>query len=403
MISPFKVLMISHLRRSRTYARSLIMAKNLVKRGHKVTLLSTAEERKTGMSVDSEDGVRMIESPDLFTGKMRTGWDLWNLFNRLRFMDRDSGQYDIVHTFETRPVSIYPALRQLRRRPALFLTDWNDWWGRGGIISENRPRWYRWLFEGLETHYEEAFRCRADGLTVISTALKQRAVQLGMPPDRIRVISGGATPQDYPCWPVQECRQRVGVTSSSLIVGFSSIVAHYELEMIIKVIAEIKKTLPDAKLMITGKPGTLVQGLAQEYGVSENVFLTGYVSFEDLPVYLGCADLFILPFPDKVYNVGRWPNKIGDYLCAGRPIVANPVGDVKTLLEEHSIGSLAAWDPADFAAKILQIYQNPDLAAQMGQAARKLAEEKLDWQLLTEQLEDFYLQLWLSKQTQTLP
>lgn len=66
MISPFKVLMISHLRRSRTYARSLIMAKNLVKRGHQVTLLSTAEERKTGMSVDTEDGVRMVESPDIF-------------------------------------------------------------------------------------------------------------------------------------------------------------------------------------------------------------------------------------------------------------------------------------------------------------------------------------------------
>jgi hypothetical protein len=44
---------------------------------------------------------------------------------------------------------------------------------------------------GIETYYEEAFRARAAGLTVIASALAQRAIGLGVRPDRICHLPGG--------------------------------------------------------------------------------------------------------------------------------------------------------------------------------------------------------------------
>lgn len=35
--------------------------------------------------------------------------------------------------------------------------------------------------------------------------------------------------------------------------------------------------------------------------------------------YLAAADVFLMPYSNKVSNVGRWPNKVGDYMCVGRP------------------------------------------------------------------------------------
>ena len=48
-----------------------------------------------------------------------------------------------------------------------------------------------------------------------------------------------------------------------------------------------------------------------------------------------------LPLTDRAANRGRLPNKLLDYMAAGRPTVASPVGDIKTILEEHEVGLLA--------------------------------------------------------------
>ena len=126
------------------------------------------------------------------------------------------------------------------------------------------------------------------------------------------------------------------------------------------------------------------------YDVENNLYLTGYLKDEELPWYLGCADLFVLPLADKLYNVGRWPNKICDYMSLGRPTVSNPVGDIKTLFERHEIGLLANWDPADFAKKINYLLEHPEEAERIGNNARNVSATIYDWRLMIKKLEDFY-------------
>jgi len=112
--------------------------------------------------------------------------------------------------------------------------------------------------------------------------------------------------------------------------------------------------------------------------------------FEELSTYLSCADLFILPFPNKIYNVGRWPNKIGEYISLGRPTISNPVGDIKKLFETYNIGLLANWDPDDFADKIIYLIENPSIANQLGENARQVAVHRYNWSILINRLEEFY-------------
>ena len=129
-----------------------------------------------------------------------------------------------------------------------------------------------------------------------------------------------------------------------------------------------------------------------------NIHLTGFLPYEDVPWVLGCADLFVLPFPDTIYNVGRWPNKMGDYMSLGRPTISNPVGDIKTLFENHAIGLLASEDPASFAEKIFYIIEHPDVAENLGNNARDLAIKEYEWKILICRLENFYYSI-LNNQT----
>ena len=387
------ILMINHHRRFKDQNRSHAIAKHLVQRGHKVSLVVIANHRKAGIVESELNGVRIIETPDLLWGRLRSGWDLWGLLNRMVYLSRDEGPYDLLHCFETRPATVYPALFYCHRHDLPLVTDWNDWWGRGGIIDELRPRWYRVLFGGVETYYEEAFRARADGLTAISTALVQRARGLGVPSERICHLPGGARLDLFQVQPKEECRNWVGLPLSDPVLAFSSLDSHWDLEIVMRALAIVAEKYPAVKLIVTGKAGKSVMDLAKTYGVEGNVYLTGFLPLEELPWYLGCADLFVLPFPSKVYNVGRWPNKITDYLSLGRPTISNPVGDIEVLFDDHDIGLLAAWDPADFARKIIYLIENPGVANQLGENARQVAVTKYDWQVLMDTLEEFYYKI----------
>jgi len=382
--------MISHHRRYKSRARSQAMARYLVQNGHQVSLMVIADFRRVGIVETVWDGVHIIETPDLLWGSLRSGWDPWDLVARILYLRQAQEPYDLVHCFETRPVTIYPALFYCRSHHLPLVTDWNDWWGRGGLIDEVRPPWYRFLFGGMETYYEEAFRKQGAGVTAISSALMKRAASLGVPPEHSLLLPGGASPDFFPIKTKQECRERVGLPLSTPILGFSSLDSHLDLEIVMQALVIVAKRYPAVKLIITGTPAKSILELAKAYGVAGHLYLTGFLSYAELPWVLGCADLFLLPFANKISNVGRWPNKLCDYLSLGRPTIANPVGDLRTLFENHEIGLLARWDSEDFAEKIINLLEHPDLAARLGKNARHLAETVFDWKILICQLEKFY-------------
>lgn len=392
------ILMICHRNRLDAYARPHALAAQLVRRGHRVTLLLHSVNDRFGIRTFDWDGVRAVEIPDLLWGRMRTGWDPWNTLNRIYFLSRERERYDLVHCFETRPATIYPALYFVRKHNLPWVTDWNDWFGRGGLIEINRPGWYRTLFGGLETYYEEAFRPKADGLTVISTALADRASGLGLLPEQVCHIPGGTFPDWFKARSKQECRLRMGFPMGAKILGFSSSTSHFDLEIVLKALKRVASEYSDVMLVITGKARKAVREMVREFEVEALVHFTGYVSLEALPWYLGCADLFLLPMADRPYNWGRWPNKMCEYLSLGRPTVANPVGDIKQLFESEQVGLLAGWDADDFAAKILHLLDNPTLAARLGEQARQVAVNLYDWHKLGADLEAFYFRVLESRE-----
>jgi glycosyltransferase involved in cell wall biosynthesis len=390
---PLDILMITHHRRFKATARSNSMATSLARRGHSVTLVLTSNDRKMGTEVTTSNGVRVVEAPDLLWGRLRSGWDLWDLLNRMMVLRKDDSRYDLIHCFETRPTTIYPALDFARRRGLPLVTDWNDWFGRGGLVAISRPWWYRGMFGGIETYFEEAFRTRAAGLTVISTALARRAAALGVPEDQICHIPGGVFAAEIPWRSIDDCRVRLRYPPDAPILGYASADTYFDIEIVLEALRLVLGARPAAKLVITGRPSKAVVDLVKSFGVQDNVIFTGFLSSDDLAWHMGAADMFLLPFPDTVYNRGRWPNKIGLYMCLGRPTVANPTGDLKALFDRRRVGLLSECDPEDFAAKILTLLENPELARELGTNARRVALTEHNWDKLVLKLEGFYRKL----------
>lgn len=383
-----RILMLHHHRRHKAQFRAGPFARELAARGHEVTLACTADHARWKVHASVEAGVQWVEFPDLLVGQARSGWDPWTTWRRLRYFR--GSRFELIHAFETRPATIYPLMSLLRRHPVPLVIDWVDWWGHGGLIREHRPRWYQFLFGGIETWYEENFRTRADSTTVIADGLAKRAVGLGVDPDSVFRIWNGAPVDSMPCVSPREHRERFGIPADAFVIGDSGKDVLIGVDQVMEAIAIAAKRIPQILLMMTGENQERLIRQADRLGIANAFRHLGFLPYKDLPAALSCSDVFVVPFPDRPANRGRWPGKIGKYLAAGRPVVTNPVGEMKYLIESHGVGLLADESPEGLAEALVALHADPERRRVLGEKARLFAENHLRWSLLTDKIEAAY-------------
>ena len=385
------ILLITNHRRFKVYFRGYPWARELARRGHSVDLFCHADTERWRTAVEHVDGFRIVSNPDLLVGALRQGWDPYCAARRALRLWSENKKYDIIHCLDTRPAVILPALLVARMRGIPIVSDWIDWWGRGGLIAERRPGWYRVLFGGLETWFEEHFRARLDGLSTISAALRDRGVSLGCDPIRSVVINGAADLDTFATPATRrEARERVGIPPDAAVLGFSGLDVLIDLPLAVRAFEIVRRTIPDVRLLLVGPDRNAITRIGIDPAALDAVYAIGKIPHRELPQLLPAADVFLLPFPNKIANVGRWPNKIGDYMAVGRPIVSNPVGELVELFGRYDIGRLVAETPEAVAAEAISLLRDPDLCEQMGRNARAAAEGELSWQSQVSRLEDWY-------------
>ena len=368
-----------------TFYRALHFARHLVRGGHTVTLLAMSRQERWRFRTRDVDGVTVVETPDLLWGALRSGWDPWDALARISWLR--GRNFDLVHAFEARPIVIIPSLYMQRRRGVPLVLDWCDWFGAGGSVEE-RPNWLlRTVLRPVETFFEETFRTWADGTTVINTVLRQRAVDLGVPPETILLLPDGCDVQRLQVLDRDEARRALGLPLDRPLIGYIGAIFQRDAQLMVRAFDLVQESHPQALLALIGYCNVDVAALVADPGA---VIRTGFVSYEDMNRYLAACDLCWLPLRDTGANRGRWPLKLNEYIAAGRPVVATAVGDVATLMREHEIGLLAPDQPEDLAEATTQLLGAPALRDRLGRNARQVAEEVFDWALLTERLESFY-------------
>jgi len=371
-----------------TYWRALHFAFNLTDHGHSVTLLATSNDRRMRFRVRWENGVQIVESPDLLWGSLRSGWDPWGTLARICWLRGQ--EYDLVHTFESRPVAIFPALYLQRRRGVKLILDWCDWFGRGGSVEERPNRLVRAVLRPVETFFEEHFRTCADGTTVINSVLQQRAIDLGVKPETIlRLPNGSNIDELYPIAQM-EARRTLGWPANVFIIGYIGAVFYRDAVLMAQAFDRIYRAEPRARLLLIGYCNVAVEGLV---AAPDAIWRTGPIDYGEINRYLATCDVCWLPLRDSGANRGRYPLKINDYMSVGQPVVATAVGDVSDLVRRGRFGLLANDNPDNLAQQVLRLLQEPSLRAEMGHRARHLAETEFAWKRISGKLERFYQQV----------
>jgi glycosyltransferase involved in cell wall biosynthesis len=122
----------------------------------------------------------------------------------------------------------------------------------------------------------------------------------------------------------------------------------------------------------------------------EEMIELGDVPWREVPGYLALADAFVQPGAPNDFNRYRLPSKLPEFLAMGRPVILPACNLGNELVDGQDALLLHDGRALEIAARIEQLVDAPDLAARLGDRARRFALERLSWSRTAAELADFY-------------
>jgi len=117
-----------------------------------------------------------------------------------------------------------------------------------------------------------------------------------------------------------------------------------------------------------------------------NILFLPPISKREIPEILAAADACIATLkPIEMYKT-VYPNKVFDYMAAGRPVILAIDGVIKEIIEEANAGiPVPPGNPSSIANAVMQLNKDPNKATEMGIHGRQIIEARFSREKLAEE------------------
>ena len=202
----------------------------------------------------------------------------------------------------------------------------------------------------------------------------------------ITVVPHGVDPDAFQRRPAQ--RRKYGMPADAFVVGFvGSKTSNYGagrkgLDTLERVLRRLRDRIAGLHASFLGLGWEEEVGKLRAEGISANY--VGFVPESQLPDFYSSIDTYLL-----TSRVEGGPCTVLESMACETPVVATRVGLVPQTIRDGTNGFSADVDDADALSEaIVQLYTSPELAKQIGAAARAAITDSLSWSYTLSSLED---------------
>ncbi len=374
-----------------TRVRVLPLARALARRGHTATVLIPPYDHPQDSAVHWEDQgvlVRNLSSePNPSNASL-----VWLGLSLTRTARRTAP--DVVHVFKPKGVTGIAQLALWGLRQHNLVLDIDDWEGRGGWNERGE---YTALRQRVFAWQEQWGIRRARAVTAASRELLTRARELGVHEDRLTYLPNGVDEALYASWREasrREIRTLYGLADRPVVLLYSRFL-EFSAARVAAVFTRIAHSVPASMLLVVGSGPRgeehELAALLENNGLGDRMVLAGWQEPASLPAHVAAADVALYPLDDTLLNRAKCPAKLVELMAAGRPVVAESVGEAAGYIDHEANGLLV--EPGDteaFAAAATRVLQDSTLAQQLGAAAQHHVWTRYHWDVLAQQAESAY-------------
>jgi len=381
--------------------RPFLLAREWIRAGHEVVIVAAGYAHTRTRQPDvqgriheaSHDGVPYLffRTPSYSGNSLKRVWNMGvfirKLWSHARYM-AEKFRPEAVIASSTYPLDIWPAHRIARMSGARLVFEVHDLWPLSpmelGGYSARHP-YIRLLQKAEDFAYHHA-----DRVVSLLPCTLPHMTSHGMEPEKFRYVPNGVLPDEWDAAGILPGEHQHIIDTSRAegkkIVGYTGALGVANaLEPLIEASALVKDQPVVFLLVGQGPEKDRLMDLAGNLGV-HNLFFAPNVPKQQLPALLEQIDFLYVGFRKQaLYRFGVSPNKIFDYMMAGKPVIQaieacnNPVAEAGCGI------SIPADNPIAIAEAIRRLCAAPaeELAA-MGKAGRSYVMAYHDYRKLAE-------------------
>lgn len=236
------------------------------------------------------------------------------------------------------------------------------------------------LFHRLLLKLEQWTFRTADVAIATNESYRQIALERGgMPRERVFVVRSGPSLERLRIQPPDEKLKR----GRRYLVGYVGVMGRQEgIDLLLHAVRHVVFDLgrADVHFGLVGGGTSLeeMRSLARELKIAHYVTFTGRVPDAELLAMLNTADVCVNPDRAGEMNDKSTMNKIMEYMALARPVVQFDLTEGRRTAGEASLYARPD-DPADLAAQIVELLDDPQRRACMGRFGRARVERELEW------------------------
>ncbi len=220
---------------------------------------------------------------------------------------------------------------------------------------------------------------RSAVVTCDALHIRDRAVDLGVPSSRVRVINFGIDTERFSPQGVDlSIREKYEVGRGPAVISLRNFESVYDVETLIRAAPIVARTFPDVKFLLVGK-GALeraLRSLVDELGASAYVRFIGFVANQTLPQTLSSADLYV---STSLSDAGIAASTAEAMAC-GLPVVVTNSGENSAWIEDGINGMLVpVKNPVALAEKLVRVLGDGLLRSKLGAAGRLTIKQRNDF------------------------
>lgn len=370
------------------YTRFRYLCEFLVKKGYEVDLITTTfqhwEKKQRDLeSVDQKSypfGIKFIYEPGY-----RKNIDLRRVRSHkiaaenLRKLLEKEGDYDLIYA-EIPPNDVALAAAEYAHRNKIpFVADVNDLWPEAMRMVFDIPIVSDLLFYPLKRDAEKVYSLTS-GVIGTSDEYRDRPF-LNQKRDVLKeTVYVGNEISVFDREAEQHADEVQKEEGTFWVTYAGTIGTSYDIRTMVLAAEELMKqgkTKIRFQILGDGPTREMLENLAKERKI-QNVKFTGYVPYEQMAAYLVKSDVLINSFVRKAPQ--SIVTKIGDYLAAGKPMINTCMSpEFRKKVERDGFGiNIEPEDVRELVNAVEWMYENEAERNDMGNRARKIAEEQFD-------------------------
>lgn len=266
-----------------------------------------------------------------------------------------------------------------RKYNVKFVLDLHENWPVLLELSDHTQTFLGKLLSSYEQwkKYEVEFCNKADHVVVVVEEAKDRLVKLGIPKEKITVVSNTLNFNQF------KVPDKSPDPDYFTAIYSGGINRHRGLQYVIKGLKYLKKAPKPFRLWILGA-GSYVEELkhlARKEGVEQMVTFFGWQPFDEMQKYFALADLFLIPHSKSEHTDNTIPHKIFQYMYAKKPIVSSNCAPLVRIITEAKAGLVYQYDdPQDFSDKVKMLMKGEVKDRIDVDFAYQLVLEKYNWE-----------------------